>query len=161
MLQDIDISTVNSWKLLGKYECRVKKIYDGDTLTVVIGVYDNFFAFNVRMMGIDTPELHPRFGTYEAREDEHAAALRSRNRLIQLCSSNEVVNLEDEYTEKYIESVFQSSTKIITIDIPDERDKYGRIMGTLYDGDRNINTTLVGEGFAKLYDGKTKELWKK
>ena len=37
-------------------ECyaRVVQIYDGDTITAVIPLFDNFYKFSIRLNGIDT-----------------------------------------------------------------------------------------------------------
>jgi endonuclease YncB( thermonuclease family) len=38
-------------------------------------------------------------------------------------------------------------------------DKYGRLLVVLFNNNKSINDTLIKEGFAKKYDGGTKELF--
>ena len=46
--------SLNNLKTYG----RLVDIIDGDSLSIILPIYDNYFKFNVRLNGIDTSELH-------------------------------------------------------------------------------------------------------
>ena len=111
--------------------CKAKcvKVYDGDTITVVFGVYGDFYRFNVRMDGYDSPELKSRNPV------EKKWAIESKNILIGLIM-NRIVTL------KCLGS-----------------DKYGRILGRVeYDG-VDINEYMIKNGYCRRYDGGKKLTW--
>ena len=54
--------------------------------------------------------------------------------------------------------IFNKNNNIIDI-LFDDFDKYGRPLGTIYKNNVNINEILIIEGYAKKYDGGTKEKW--
>ncbi len=107
----------------------IVKIYDGDTITVII---DCGFSISVkkviRLMGIDTPEL---------RGHERPYGLASRQRLIELIN---------EHPDIYIKT------------FKDKSGKYGRLLGLLMipEYEMSLNEMLVKEGFAVKYTGGKK-----
>lgn len=115
---------------------KVIKVYDGDTITV--GTYlsnsNIAYQFQVRLMGVDTPELRTRD------KIEKQAGLFVRDRLRELLME-----------------------QIVKIDI-EGMDKYGRILGNIYVsniGDDNttylhVNQWLLDNNYAYPYQGKTK-----
>jgi endonuclease YncB( thermonuclease family) len=81
--------------------CKVVKVYDGDTLTVAVplfnGVFDpewEVYYFNVRIRGIDAPEIKTKNVV------EKALSLAARDALRALVMG-ESVYLENVSTEKY------------------------------------------------------------
>jgi micrococcal nuclease len=146
----VNISQVKDWNLFGEFRCKVQKCYDGDTCSVVIFYNNEYFSFNIRLFGIDTPELHGI---------NHNKAIKSRNRLISLLVHQEI-KLEYEYSKKELDDIFEKNKKIVVLKCKEIRDKYGRILGEIYPNDtkKSASDVLLEEGYAYAYDGKTKKL---
>ena len=108
------------------YEYKVKeivKIYDGDTITVVLDLGFGVYRKEVlRLYGIDTPEL---------RGDEREQGLISRDWLREKLD----VDLD----------------RIVVKTIQDTTGKYGRYLAEIFVDDVNINKQLIAEGLAKVY----------
>jgi len=110
----------------------VIKVYDGDTITIASKMpYENspLFRFNVRLNGIDTPEIKSK------NENEKILAKKARDSLSQLIM-NKNVTLKNVKNEKY-----------------------GRILSDVYLDDLHVNKWMIDQQFAVEYDGKTKKLW--
>ena len=110
----------------------VIKVYDGDTITIASKMpYENsqLFRFNVRLNGIDTPEIKSKD------ENEKALAKKARDSLSQLIMNKNIAlkNVKNE--------------------------KYGRILADVYLDDLHINKWMIEKQFAVEYDGKTKKIW--
>mgnify|MGYP003137237686 FL=1 len=106
-----------------EYRGFVRKVYDGDTITVDFDLGFDIVLKNqkIRLIGINAPEVRGK-----SRPDGLISrdALRSR-------IANKWVTIK---TEK------------------DKKGKYGRWLGTVVLGDENINEWLISEGYAKKYD---------
>lgn len=132
----------------------VKSVYDGDTITVLvpmkISIYSNIsndfidptnlndkttcnYEIKLRLFGIDTPELKP-LKNLPNREDQIKKAYKAKE------------FLENLILNKVIQIEFLSN------------DKYGRALGIVYIKDININKLMVEQGYAKEYDGGTKDI---
>jgi len=140
-----------------EFETKVTNIYDADTCRCVFYLNGKLVKYTIRLVGIDTPEIRPR-KTVENRDEEIASAKRARNRLIQL-ATDQTIDLELAPGKKEIQKLLDSNKKLITIKC-EEFDKYGRLLGKLYDGDVCFNELLIQEGHAYAYDGGTKKAFK-
>jgi len=125
-----NIELINNLKQgLFMYEYKIKeviKIYDGDTITVLLDLGFNIYKKEViRLYGIDTPEI---------RGKERPEGLISRDRLVQLIEEN-----PDMYVKTH----------------KDKAGKYGRMLGELCVPGfvRTLNEMLVDEGLAEAYYG--------
>lgn len=149
--------------LKGKYY--VKSVYDGDTVTILIpmsisqfqfndldnetGIKDNeleinlitdsnpnkkisFYEIRIRIYGIDTPEMKPSKNLLN--RDEHIKKAHQAKDYL----SNMILN------------------KIIYCEFM-QNDKYGRPLAKLYYQNKNISNIMIENGFAKSYDGGTKD----
>lgn len=109
-----------------KYQATVTNVHDGDTLTVDIPLGFDVVMKNqkVRFLGLDAPELSTPAGK------EVAAYVQA------LLNHKEI-------------------TLLIEVDAQGNpnREKYGRLLVTVFLGDENINLRLLKEGKAKAYDG--------
>ena len=108
----------------------VIKVYDGDTITIASKMpYENspLFRFNVRLNGIDTPEIKSK------NEKEKILAKKARDSLSQLIM-NKHVTLQNVKNEKY-----------------------GRILADVYLGELHLNKWMIDQSFGVAYDGKTKQ----
>jgi len=122
---------INTSKGIMMYEYHIKevlKVYDGDTITVVIDLgFDVSIKQSIRLLGIDTPEM---------RGESKQAAIKSRDRLAELLKQN-----PDTYIKTYL----------------DKEEKYGRMLGELVIPNKGtINQILINEGLAKEYFGGAK-----
>ena len=108
----------------------VIKVYDGDTITIASKMpYENspLFRFNVRLNGIDTPEIKSK------NENEKLLAKKARDSLSQLIIHKNITlqNVKNE--------------------------KYGSILADVYLDDLHLNKWMIDQHFAVEYDGKTKK----
>lgn len=157
-LNKIDINKINLWKLSGTHFCKIQKVYDGDTPTIIIKINKDFFAFNVRLIGLDTPEIHPRNENLLEKASEHLLGIKARNKLIELVT-DQVIIIDKKYTNDELKFIFNNNKKIITVEFSEEQDKYKRPLVKLYNKGNCINDILINQNFAKSYDGTTKEKW--
>lgn len=105
-----------------EYRALVRKVYDGDTITVDIDLGFDMLLRNqkIRLLGIDTPEV---------RGAEREQGLISRDALRTKIGSKWIV----------------VKTHL------DKKGKYGRWLGTIFINEENVNDWLISEGLAKVY----------
>lgn len=129
-LQNLDCSKVKHFSLKDMIlDAKVASVYDGDTITIICKVFDNFYKWNCRLDGIDTPEMKSK------NADEKKAAIIARDYLRELIL-NEVVSVTCG-----------------------DFDKYGRLLVNVFYNNENINEKMINMGYAKPYNGGTKESW--
>ena len=115
---------------------KVVKVYDGDTFTVanrisVDGGHSystQIYRFNVRLHGIDSPELKTKNAT-----TKHLA-IQSRDALHDLIYGK-IVQLKNVSLEKY-----------------------GRLLADIYIGDIHVNQWMLDQKYAVAYDGGAKHI---
>ena len=113
-----------------EYNCEILRVVDGDTVDVSIDLgFDISYKSRVRLYGIDTPESRTRD------KDEKARGLMSKEYLMNELSKGQVVIK----THK------------------DKKGKFGRVLGEMYVGDRNVNMMMVDNYLAVEYHGQSKE----
>ena len=108
-----------------EYKCKLIKVIDGDTIDVDIDLGFGVWLRKqrVRLYGIDTPESRTRD------LEEKKRGLAAKARLIELLGDGKFI-LESHGVGKY-----------------------GRCLGSLHMGSKNINKTLIKEGHATEYHG--------
>jgi micrococcal nuclease len=130
-----------------RYNAKILDIYDADTITVCIDLEGfSFVKINVRLYGIDTPEL---------RGSQKELGLTARNYLINTLTN---IVIDDNNTRNDIRNMINKDTHMIEVLFGDF-DKYGRPLAIIYKDNININEMLVKDGYAKEYDGGTKDAW--
>ena len=153
---DISLFSLNGQSVLGK----VVEMYDGDTCKIVLAINNNLQKFNCRLLGLDTPEMKPPTDKPN-REIEILNAHKCRNKLLQLtttcnCDINATLKKPD------VKSLLKTNKKIIQVKCH-EFDKYGRLLVELLtvgdDNNKTVNQILIDEGYAKAYDGGTKDVF--
>lgn len=113
-----------------EYNCEIKRVVDGDTVDVIIDLgFDIFYKSRVRLYGIDTPESRTRD------KDEKVRGLMSKQYLIDELEKGQVV------IKTY----------------KDKKGKFGRVLGEMYVGDKNINLMMVDDYMAVEYKGQNKK----
>ena len=102
-----------------EYRAYVRRVYDGDTITVDIDLGFGIIVKEqkIRLLGINTPEV---------RGKQKAAGIKSRDAL------------RERIANKWI----KLKTK------KDKKGKYGRWIGEIWLEDTNINQWLLSEGLA-------------
>jgi endonuclease YncB( thermonuclease family) len=133
----------------------VESVYDGDTITVIVPVKthiynmissnqideqsdnnkSNIIYFNtvkLRLMGIDTPEMKPPKDMVG--RDEHIKKAKEAKEFLSEQILGQIINIE-----------FLSN------------DKYGRPLAKIYKNNICLNDLMVEKGYAKKYDGGTKD----
>jgi endonuclease YncB( thermonuclease family) len=113
---------------------KVVKVYDADTITVANRISvggaqsDEIYRFQVRLNGIDSPEIKSKNATTKA------IAKQSRDVLTEMIFGK-IVELRNVQLEKY-----------------------GRLLADVYLGDLHLNEWLVENKYAVRYDGGTKQI---
>jgi len=109
------------------YKFKLKRIVDGDTVDGFIDLGFNVsIKVRVRLSGIDTPESRTR----NLREKKYG--FEAKDRLSELLDSDDII----------IKSHGLG--------------KYGRVLGTFYVDDVDINRAMIEEGYAIEYNGDKK-----
>jgi micrococcal nuclease len=106
--------------------CKVIKVYDGDTVTVAFYHGGTLYRTQVRLLGIDCPEMKG------PSEKEKGRAKLARD------------TLHDKIMDKVVE-LKKTSTE-----------KYGRLLAEIWYRGENINEWMVRQGHAVPYEGDTK-----
>lgn len=112
-------------------EGTVIKVYDGDTITVASKLYgddgdDTIYRINVRLAGIDTPEM--RSNDVEIKKAAHSSQQFLSDLLL-----HKTVTLKNTSNEKY-----------------------SRLLADVYLGDVCVNKLMIEKGYAVEYYGGTK-----
>ena len=113
-----------------EYKCEVKRVVDGDTVDVIIDLgFSILYSTRVRLYGIDTPESRTRD------KDEKVRGFLSK-----------------DYLKEWLD---QGGVIIRTY--RDKKGKFGRVLGEMVVGGRNINLLMVEENLAVKYEGQSKD----
>ena len=133
------------------YTAKVIDIYDGDTVTCVMRIFDNHYKFKVRLAEIDTCEL-------TSKNREHG--LRARMRLYELITNSSSQNIDIHLPRINLRKLLSNQECLITLKCG-KFDKYGRLLGWLYTlsnpDTSSFNETLVTEKLAYPYFGDKKK----
>ena len=105
------------------------RVYDGDTITAVFKLEDEFYKFSIRMDRYDSPELRTKD------ELEKKYAILSRDYLKTLVLDKIILLVCKDY------------------------DKYGRILADVIVDEKNVNDLMLTNGYCRPYDGGTKQTW--
>lgn len=144
-LDSLNCSIIPFFSLNGiKTNCRLVDVYDGDTITCIIPIFSSYYKFQLRLNGIDTPELKSK------NESIKHQAFNAKNRIIELTTGkNDITNLK-EYLENNPVILWIHCYKF---------DKYGRVLSDIFLNDQNtisLSNILLKEHLALPYDGKSK-----
>jgi endonuclease YncB( thermonuclease family) len=134
-LQKCNVDTTPVFSLDG-ITCKVKviNVYDGDTIWVIMSINGKYYKNKIRMAGYDSAELKPlKSFSVEQRNIEIGTALVAKSAL-----ESKIAN------------------KIVTLKCG-KFDKYGRLLGTVFDKNININEWMIASGHGWKYNGGNKE----
>lgn len=138
--------SLNNLKMYG----RLVDIIDGDSLSIVLPIYNDYFKFNVRLSGIDTSELH------SDNSDLRHFAENAKNELVKLILER------DKLTKNEIKEVLDDNVILLWVECL-EFDKYGRLLSNVYcfnnstnSYDISLSQYLLDNKFAYSYNGGKK-----
>jgi len=120
-----------------EFDAKVVYVYDGDTIHVVFRIFNKYYRWNCRILGVDTPELR----TKDEKEKQKGYIVR------------------DKVKENFLEKI----VKIKCYDF----DKYGRLLIDVYlpkniPDKKNktlLSEWLIANDYAYAYEGGTKIKW--
>lgn len=110
-------------------DAKVVKVYDGDTVHVVFEYMSKYFKWIGRIAHVDTPELRTK-NTEEKKKG---------------------YEVRDKLRELILDKIVKLHCR--------EFDKYGRLLVDIQIGDIKVDEWLISNGYAKKYEGGTKENW--
>ena len=143
--------SLNGQKLWG----RVVSLYDGDTLTIALNVFDAIYKFSVRMNGIDTCEIKSK------NEKNKEIACFARSRLLSLITGKDVSEMSVLNDRRKINNYLNKGMYFVWVECF-EFDKYGRLLAHVYCDDcgekskESFSSILLKEKLAYEYKGDTK-----
>lgn len=112
----------------------LQKISDGDTFTFKSQQHNEF---KCRVFGIDTPE---KFHTDKMDKDASKVGITA-----------ETMKKAGEASTQYAQQTLKVG-KSYKVDVL-EKDKYGRELCIVYDGDKSYNESIIADGYAVVYQG--------
>ena len=127
--KEVDLFSLNNRKFI----CRIVSVYDGDTCTAMFKLNKKMVKFKIRMLGYDSPEMRPRINTP------------NRDEIIEKAKSAKEALLSKVLNKKVLLKC-------------GKWDKYGRLLGTLYVNNQNINEWMLSAGHGYPYFGGKKRL---
>jgi len=121
-----------------EYNCKIRRVVDGDTLDVDIDLGFDLCLSNqrIRLKGVDTPESRTRD------LEEKKFGLLAKELVKSYCPIGQTLTLRTSL---------------------DDRGKFGRILGEFMvyhakkDACRTLNSILIEEGYGVAYNGQSKE----
>lgn len=127
--KDIPLKTYTNYKAM----CLITNVLDGDTVEFVFRYKGSYEKHRLRILGIDTPEIHTK--------NEHEKK----------CGF---------YAKEQLKALLQKTDNLCYVYLCAD-DKYGRRLGSLYTykGNINISTYMITNKLAYSYDGSTKKKW--
>jgi endonuclease YncB( thermonuclease family) len=113
-------------------QCKIVKVYDGDTITANMHIFGKFYQFNIRMYGYDTPEIRNN----DPEEKRKA-----------------------QIAQKFLSSLLLDELVYVKCG---EFDKYGRLLGEVFlaknkiESEESVNKLMVLTGYGVAYYGGSK-----
>lgn len=135
---------------------RLVDIIDGDSLAIILPVFNNYYKYNIRLSGIDTCEMKSK------NIENKQKALIARTALLNLVMDG---NYPITLTKKEIQHILDKDTVFVWVECL-EFDKYGRLLANIYKFDKlkltkvensfSFSEFLLQNKLAYPYSGKTK-----
>lgn len=135
---------------------RLVDIIDGDSLVIILPVFNSYYKYHVRINGIDTCEMKSK------NQDNKILALKARLELLCLITQDTKQDTKQEYdiniTRTDIKRILNESVFLVYLECKDF-DKYGRLLADVYtDKTKTIMLSqhLLDKHLAYVYTGATK-----
>lgn len=164
-LEKVIYRELRDFDVFGTFDCKVVRVFDGDTLHAAIIINGETYRVQCRLKGIDTPEM-PK-AHIDAMSQESVKAFKARDRLIELVTNIDmsILNSNEMYhnstgipmpslTDVDMQKIIDEQNTLVLEDALtlEGRDKYGRSLATInISRIGNINEILVNEGHAIHY----------
>lgn len=165
-LRSCSYETVPPRELRGTFDCKVVRVFDGDTLWVAVSEGERLCRVCCRLLDVDAPEMPASHDL--AMEPRGRAAFAARDRLVELLtdvdlaarkrehggprfadtSGTELPSLSDADLQRVLDA---HNTLVLRggLSLHDGTDMYGRYLARLRTADgRDASATLVREGLA-------------
>lgn len=129
---------------------RVVDIYDGDTMTCVLPLFNDYYKFIVRLDGIDTCEIRNKNANLKQK------GLLAKKLIIDTllpdnkCELDITRNDLREYLKKHVVIVWLKCL---------EFDKYGRLLGDVFvnkESDKSLSNVILDNKLGYIYNGGSK-----
>lgn len=138
-LNSVSLSDIKKFSFDGYTTyAKVLKVHDADTITLIFEYKDEIIKYNIRIDGIDAPELHSKIS------EEAALSKKGKDFLSNLLLYT-IVKVRFKDFDKYGRAL----ADIYTLTSPTSR----RMLDT------NVSQILIQGGYVRPYDGGTKEDW--
>lgn len=130
---------------------RLINAHDGDTMTVGFEFASQFYRTNVRLIGLDTPEIRSKD------PNEKLLAVQARNRVLNWAAPA-LFEVDGMYEEKQVMEKLKQTPVVLFVECR-EGDKYGRPLVKVFKtsvATDSINDMLLQDNQADTYEGGTK-----
>lgn len=160
-LDNCTYENVPLYELNGLYDCKILRVYDGDTFYAAIDVNGTIYKVRCRLLGVDSPEVSKSHADAQTCTDAYAA----RDRLVELLTNIDIKASWDTYNAQchvktmpsftvfQLQNMMDFNTLVLAQSLEIHgNDKYGRCLAkvkTKYGTD--AATTLIEENLAKPY----------
>ena len=131
------VGTATDWTV------EVVEVVDGDTLKVE---FPDGRVENVRLLGVDTPEVHTGVSP-----DEFEGVPETED------GRQWLRDWGHKASEWMIQRVADAEVRIATDPEADRRGSYGRLLVYVYVDGENVNAELLEQGYARMYDSEFAE----
>jgi endonuclease YncB( thermonuclease family) len=135
------------------YSCikrgKVIKVTDGDTLVVAVMYYGQLCKFKLRILDINTAELHEKKTDRSQEEDQSLEAKAARLDISKDAKQVMTELVDGKIVDLEIHTGLKYKNKI-------RFDPYGRLLGKVYLNGLNIGEEMIRRGLAVEYDGGKK-----
>ena len=126
---------------------RLVNIIDGDSVSIVLPVFNNFYKYNIRLSGIDTCEMRSK------NEKCRNLAIKARDTLLGLVTRRgDDIHSE---TRHGIHEILDKDMVIVFVECLNF-DKYGRLLADIYFNGISLSKHLLDKKLAYAYTGHTK-----
>lgn len=134
-----------------KTYARCVNCHDFDTITVVLPVAGGYYRFNVRLLGIDSPEI----GAKDPRL--RAIAMAGRLRIVQLATGDESIAASQVSGASAVEELLGGRVALVWLECAGF-DKWGRPLAEISSapGGQSFSRIALEEHLAYAYRGDTK-----
>ena len=144
--------------------CRVVDIYDGDSCTCVLPLFDSYYKFTIRLADIDACEMNSKSDTNKELANKARICLFE---LVTVTNSKSKLKIDPNISRKDMRALLNENVFLIRI-LCGKFDKYGRLLAHLFKSDelkiptiidiekKSFNHKLIIKKLAYKYEGATK-----
>ena len=128
---------------------RLVDIIDGDSVSIILPMFNNFYKYHIRLSGIDTCEMRSK------NEKCINLAIKARDTLLELVTRSKTRSETHSETRHEIRDILDRNVVIVFVKCLDF-DKYGRLLANVFFDNENLSEYLLKHKLAYTYTGHTK-----